>query len=614
MKEKYLQLQSTLLRLIEIINHESNINDLLKKSFKELMSYSSEYFISDKSLFILREKESLHVGWCCNSNPEKCMIDRSGLCLCEAINKADDIIFCEHSEGSDDFVINWHNCCIPFIVNNQIRAAFIIHLAQLPDEFEIEFLKISRSLIENSIASKIKESELREKAQLQKILNQKLFSQSLEIDQKNIEIKENEQKIKEQYEELQSIESELRRNNEELQHLLANIETQKLIIEEEERRLQAIIENQAEGLIIFKLDSSISFANISASEILGSKREELIGRDINDFIQIQYILHAKEPVRDFDATIRMEGQGEKYLLCNLASDYDKNGEQIGYILTFIDDTIRKKQKELLEQLNDTLTKSKEKINNAHTEILSSINYAKTIQQSLFTHKDLISKYLDRFFILFEPKTDVSGDFYYVNKIDKNIFIAVADCTGHGVAGGLLTMLGITYLHEVIKYDKTHQPGQILNILRKRFKRTFKTFGSTSSNGLDIALCVYNKESNTLHYSGANNPLWIVRNNELIEYKATKNPIGYYPNEQQFITQEIKPEADDTFYLFSDGYKDQFGGEENTKFLTARFRDLLIGINRLPMVAQKHQLASTFQQWKGKNEQTDDVLVLGFQLR
>ena len=164
---------------------------------------------------------------------------------------------------------------------------------------------------------------------------------------------------------------------------------------------------------------------------------------------------------------------------------------------------------------------------------------------------------------------MSGDFYYVNKIDKNIVIAVADCTGHGVAGGLLTMLGITYLHEVIKHEKTHNPGQILNILRKRFKRTFKTFGSISSNGLDIALCIYNKDTNVLQYSGANNPLWIVRKNNLIEYKATKNPIGYYPNELQFATHEIIPEPNDTFYLFSDGYKDQFGGEDNSKFFLKR---------------------------------------------
>jgi len=270
------------------------------------------------------------------------------------------------------------------------------------------------------------------------------------------------------------------------------------------------------------------------------------------------------------------------------------------------------QKEQLEHLNLALRKSNARIDNAHKEIVASINYAKTIQQALLTNTELINSYLPEYFILYEPKNQVGGDFFYINKIDNKIHIAVADCTGHGVAGAFLTILGITYLHEAVRQIETRNPADVLTDLREHFKRTFQTFGSKNTNGLDIALCELNSGTNNLLYAGANKPLWIIRNNEIIECKPTKNPVGYYPKEVPFELQEIKLQPGDNIYLFTDGYRDQYGGEKG-KFKLSNFRQLLLSIQNLTMEAQKEKLVTVFKVWKGDNAQTDDVLILGFRV-
>ena len=251
-----------------------------------------------------------------------------------------------------------------------------------------------------------------------------------------------------------------------------------------------------------------------------------------------------------------------------------------------------------------------KIAEAHKDITDSIVYAKTIQKALLTSNELIDSYIEEYFIFYKPKDKVSGDFYYLNKMEQHIIIGIADCTGHGVPGGFLTMLGITYLHEIAKTEVIQTPGEALNLLRERFKRTFREFGSKNSNGLDIALCSIDTETNILQYAGAFNPLIIIRDNQLIEYKATRNPIGYYPTEEKFKNTEIKLFNNDTIYMFSDGFKDQLGGKHMKKLMSKRFKNLLLKIHGLPMKKQKQKLYDIFEHWKGNTKQTDDVLVFG----
>ena len=253
---------------------------------------------------------------------------------------------------------------------------------------------------------------------------------------------------------------------------------------------------------------------------------------------------------------------------------------------------------------------KESIEKAHKNITDSINYAKTIQNSLLPNKNIIDTYFDNYFIFFKPKDKVSGDFYYVNKIDNYLIFAVADCTGHGVPGAFITMLGITYLHEIVSLNEINNPGQALDSLRERFKKTFRHFGSENQNGLDIALCAINTETNILHYAGAYNPLIIIRNNELIEYKATRNPIGTYPKEKDFKTNEIKLQKNDMIYIFSDGFQDQFGGEHNKKYTNKRFKELIISMYHFSMKKQNEILEHELKKWKGKSEQIDDITIFG----
>ena len=198
-------------------------------------------------------------------------------------------------------------------------------------------------------------------------------------------------------------------------------------------------------------------------------------------------------------------------------------------------------------------------------------------------------------------------------MENHIIFVVADCTGHGVPGGFIIMLGITYLHGIIRRNETDNVGVVLEILRKRFKEIFKDFGSQNQNGLDIAICAIDTRTNLMQYAGAYNPLVIIRNKELIEYKATRNPIGFYPVEVNFKTHEIQLEKNDMIYLFSDGYQDQFGGENNTKFSFKIFKLLLLEIHELSMKEQKNSLIEVFDKWKGNNDQIDDVLVWGIKI-
>ena len=219
--------------------------------------------------------------------------------------------------------------------------------------------------------------------------------------------------------------------------------------------------------------------------------------------------------------------------------------------------------------------------------------------------ELIKSYLDDYFILFEPKDQVSGDFYYLNKTENRLAFTVADCTGHGVPGGFLTALSISYLHEIIRRKDIDKPAQVLELLRNRFIE----LGLGMHFGLDMALCIVDTQTNIMHYSRAFNSLIIIRDNELMEFKGDKIPVSFYFIEENFSNQEIKLKNNDIIYLFSDGYKDQFGGDNNRKFSTKRFKELLLEIHKKPMFLQKEIIINTLSNWKKGLEQLDDITIL-----
>ncbi|MBI2967940.1 MAG: tetratricopeptide repeat protein, partial [Bacteroidetes bacterium] len=250
------------------------------------------------------------------------------------------------------------------------------------------------------------------------------------------------------------------------------------------------------------------------------------------------------------------------------------------------------------------------------EITDSINYAVRIQQAKLPLKDTILKSLPQSFILFKPKDIVSGDFYFFAESAQYVFIAAADCTGHGIPGAFMSMIGSEKL--MIAVQEKHDPGEILAIVNKGIKSSLRQSGSADStrDGMDIAFCSIEREKNVINYAGANRPLWIIRKDkrELEEIKPVKKAIaGFTEDDQIFETHRIQLNDGDAFYMFSDGYADQNGGEKNKKLMTKTFRQILLEIQNKTMDEQERYLSDYIETWRGIHEQVDDILVVGVKI-
>ncbi|MFH2141113.1 MAG: tetratricopeptide repeat protein [Bacteroidota bacterium] len=271
---------------------------------------------------------------------------------------------------------------------------------------------------------------------------------------------------------------------------------------------------------------------------------------------------------------------------------------------------------------DNIAEQKEKIDTA-------INYAANLQQALLRSDDAIKDILPKSFIYFRPKDIISGDFYWFEKNDRKIYIVAADCTGHGVPGAFISMLGITFLNEIITKSENISAADILNQLRDFiiFSLHQSSHFTNSDNrvilkdGIDMTICIINKENKIMEFAGANNPLYIVRNKDIIEIKGDKMPVGVYYSKKfsPFTNHEIGIFPDDKFYLFSDGYADQFGGESGKKFKYKNFKDLVIQISNDDFNNQKKLVHQKFENWildeeiGQKYQQVDDVLIVGFKI-
>lgn len=305
------------------------------------------------------------------------------------------------------------------------------------------------------------------------------------------------------------------------------------------------------------------------------------------------------------------GEKEHEKLQQLTASLEKIVEKRTFQLQENVEELKVTEEELLQNneelvsLNENIEEQKRKIQKIHDNLNESINVAKTIQEALLTKDEVIDSFLDDYFILFEPKDQVSGDFYYLNKTGNKLAFTVADCTGHGVPGGFLTALSISYFHEIVRKKDIDRPAQALELLRNRFIE----LGLGMHFGLDMALCMIDTQTNVMHFSGAFNSLIIVRDNELMEFKGDKIPVSFYFTEENFSNQEIKLKNNDIIYLFSDGYKDQFGGDRNRKFSSKRFKELLFEIHKKPMCLQKEIIIDTLYNWRNGLEQLDDITIL-----
>ena len=249
-------------------------------------------------------------------------------------------------------------------------------------------------------------------------------------------------------------------------------------------------------------------------------------------------------------------------------------------------------------------------------ITDSIQYASRIQNAVLPPEEYMNETLPQHFILFKPRDIVSGDYYWMTHKDGETVLAVADCTGHGVPGAFMSMLGIAFLNEIVNRAEVLVASHILNGLREHVKKSLRQTGKLdeAKDGMDIALCVFNLQKKQLQFAGAYNPLYIMRNGELIQLKADRMPIGIYHKEKESFTNHIVDlQSNDVIYLFSDGYNDQFGGTEGKKFMIKQFQNLIIEIHQKPLAEQKQLMHDTLEKWKGNLEQVDDILVIGFKI-
>jgi len=267
----------------------------------------------------------------------------------------------------------------------------------------------------------------------------------------------------------------------------------------------------------------------------------------------------------------------------------------------------------LQFKNNEIAKQKDIIQEKNKEIIDSINYALKIQTAMLPTDGEMKSILGDVFVFYQPKAIVSGDFYWCFENSKYKYYATVDCTGHGVPGGFMSMLSISLLNEIVKEKKIEEPCDILDMLTARIiaelKQTEKA--NVAKDGMDITLCRLSKDKSELVVSGANNDLWILRKNELIEIKSNRQSIGFnYGKYKQFTQERITLQPKDKIYTFSDGYADQFGGNNKKKFKSRNLKNLLLAIYNHPAPEQMRLIKRTFEEWMGTEEQVDDVLIIG----
>ncbi|MGZ4155753.1 MAG: tetratricopeptide repeat protein [Bacteroidia bacterium] len=314
---------------------------------------------------------------------------------------------------------------------------------------------------------------------------------------------------------------------------------------------------------------------------------------------------------------------------------------IGFLLILVFSISLYKRFTLTREQKKIIEKQKSTVDEKNKEILDSINYAKRLQEAILPPLKYVKEYLPQSFILYKPKDIVAGDFYWMEVVEQDpelILIAAADCTGHGVPGALVSVVCSNSLNRTVKEFGITEPGKILDKVRELVIETFEKSESEVKDGMDISLCCFNKKTNELFWAGANNPLWMIRNNpdknsgkELIEYKATKQPIGKVDNAAPFQTSIIKLNKEDAVYIFTDGYADQFGltdeewekikneksgntsTEKGKKFKYSKLKELLISIQHLSMEEQSKIVSDKIDKWKGDIEQVDDILIIGIKI-
>ncbi|HEY8513285.1 MAG TPA: PAS domain S-box protein [Cyclobacteriaceae bacterium] len=372
-------------------------------------------------------------------------------------------------------------------------------------------------------------------------------------------------------------------------------------------KMQALSENSPDLIARLEQDA-ISYINPVIETYSGSGPEAFINRKINetdlDKSVLEKWLEIVEQVNATNNKVATEMEfpsriGQRVMQVNAIPEYDES-EKLESVLVVSHDITERKMIEL-------------EIQNKNKKITESINYAKRIQNAIMPSTRVINKALPESFILYKPRDVVSGDFPWYVQIKDDIFIAAVDCTGHGVPGALLSLIGYFLLNDIVRSRKVTEPGRILDLLDEGVTTTLRQDeDATTKDGMDIALCKINLASRQVEYAGAHRPLYVARGGEIEEIKGNKFPIGggIFKNQTNFTNHKIKLNKGDSIYFSSDGYPDQFGGPEGRKFGPRRVRETIMQVHDKPMKEVMEVFDREWEAWRGDQKQTDDVLLIG----
>jgi PAS domain S-box-containing protein len=377
---------------------------------------------------------------------------------------------------------------------------------------------------------------------------------------------------------------------------------------------EAILRNLNTLIVVVDPKGDVSYTSPSVQRLLGFNTRDLLGNGwwelprasaAEGLVVKKQILSAlktsdkiKMPV--FEREMFTSKGDKKFIVWNTNLAEDGSLVSIGY-----DITERKRTEFLLDEKIKQLQLK-------NSEMLESISYAKRIQQSILADPGGLSEYISDSFIYYQPKDIVSGDLYWYYKKDTKLYVAAVDCTGHGVPGALMSVIANGLLRNTIVKRSLRNPAEILFALDEELQSALLTQGT--ADGMDIALAEIDLENKKVKFSGAFRPLVLIREEKIIEYKASKYPIGLYGGiEKKFDLHEFDLQTGDALYLFSDGYADQFGGERNKKFNRKNFYEMLLSIQDMNMDEQGSFLEYAHNNWKQTEPQTDDILVIGLKI-
>ncbi len=386
--------------------------------------------------------------------------------------------------------------------------------------------------------------------------------------------------------------------------------------DKERSNSDSIIEQANDAIIVIDIvDGRIHQANPSAAQLLGYEIQELKKKSLFDLHPKEYLEKSSRIVADvwekggliYRDMPFLTAAGELMPVECSAKVAPFAGRPA--IVIYARD-IRERLR-----MEEEIQVQKGEIEQKNKDITDSINYARRIQSAILPHQEDLKVNCPQSFVLFRPKDIVSGDFYWFTKRGEWLLVAAADCTGHGVPGALMSMIGSNILNEIIKDKSVTIPSQVLDHLDKKVLETLKRSGEDEvKDGMDIAFCALDLQNKRLEYAGANRPVVVIRNQKAVEYKSDKLSIGgHYQVEKKFTDSFVQLEEGDTLYLFTDGYADQFGGPSGKKFKYKNLLTLLQSIQHNNMTEQRVLLEQAIENWKGSNEQVDDILVIGLRV-